>query len=375
MLRALALLALLTSAAASALNASITHGVLSITNEFVGNTTSAIGAVITKYFVAASPRPASAVILKNSSSGVYSYLTITGAYAADAAVSLTAQLVLVLDDAAFTVLPTFKSANDALFSAVKADDSAIVSPGGAARASVVCPLGGPQPTVVYAGQSPNFILDGLAVTNCGTDGGGAVHIEGLPMVIGGEVANCVINNSSRAIWTEKVQRVAVHGNTIAHTYQHTVDFDAFSSNSIAYNNTVSFSRQEAVFIEQGASFITVVDNDLGPSNGCGVAVYDNAIGALTHGHVIARNRIFNNSRGISVGSTSPRSGAPSADVFVTGNMLDGNGEGIHSNGGQIDTIYVANADADGMSAYTTTMGTAKNISFSDPLDRARVGTT
>ncbi len=156
-------------------------------------------------------------------------------------------------------------------------------------------------------------------------------------------------------------------------YTHTIDFDAFSSNSIAYNNTVSGSRQEAVFIEQAASYITVVDNDLGPGNACGVAVYNNAIDTATHGHVIARNRIFGNARGTSVGSTAPgHGGAAAADVFVVGNTLYNNSEGIHSNGGQVGTIYVANGDADGMSAFTTEVGTARNVSASDPLDRVRV---
>jgi hypothetical protein len=41
---------------------------------------------------------------------------------------------------------------------------------------------------------------------------------------------------------------------------------------------------------------------------------NNAIGSQTHGHVIARNRIFGNARGISVGSTAPKSGAPDADA-------------------------------------------------------------
>lgn len=369
--------ALSRAAAAGALNASITNGVLSITDAFVGNTTSAVNDVISKYFAGGAGRPAGAVSLKNSSSGVYSYLTVSGAYGADGVVNLTSQLVLVLADAHFTVLPTFKSAlySDAVFSAIRADDSAVVAPGGPATASVSCAAGGPMPAAVYAGQSANFVLDGLTIVNCGVDGGGGVHIEGLPMVDGGEVANCVIRNaSSRAIWTEKCNRVTIHGNVVSDAYAHTIDFDAFSGNSVAFNNTVSGSRQEAVFIEQGASNIVVVDNDLGPSNTCGVAVYNNAIKAATTGHVIARNRIFGNARGISVGSTAPRSGAPDTSVLVAGNSLWNNTEGLHTNGGQVGTVYAANADADGMSAFTTTMGNAKNISAADPIDRVRMST-
>jgi len=192
------------------------------------------------------------VSLKNSSSGVYSYLTLTGAYDADAGIALAPQLILVLAGAAITVLPTFAAASNAVISALHADDSGVVSPGGPAGASVACPAGGPMPAAVYAGQSANFVLDGLSISNCGLAGGGAVHIEGLPMVAGGEVANCnIVNASARAVWTEKCSRVTVHGNVVAGAHSHTIDFDAFSSNSCAFNNTVSGSRQEAVFIEQG----------------------------------------------------------------------------------------------------------------------------
>lgn len=105
------------TAAAGALNASITNGVLSITDAFVGKTTSAINNVIAKYFAGAGGRPAGDVSLRNSSSGVYSYLTLTGAYNADGVVNLTSQLVLVLADAHFTVLPTLKPGGAALQSA------------------------------------------------------------------------------------------------------------------------------------------------------------------------------------------------------------------------------------------------------------------
>ena len=129
-----------------------------------------------------------------------------------------------------------------------------------------------------------------------------------------------------------------------------------------------------MFVEQGASYITVIDNDLGPGNHAGVSVYNNAINSATSGHVIARNRIWGcTGSGIGVGSTAPRSGAADANVLVAGNILYNNsGQGIHTNGGQLGTIYVANDDADGMSLYTLHAGTAANISAADPYDRVRV---
>ena len=62
-----------------------------------------------------------------------------------------------------------------------------------------------------------------------------------------------------------------------------------------------------------------------------------------------------------------------ASVLVAGNALwDNGGQGLHTNGGQVGTLYVANEDADGASLYTLAAGSAANISFADPQDRVKV---
>jgi len=363
-------LALQLAPALHALNATLIDGVLTVPGsppKTIGTTTSGITAAIATVFPPATGGDAE-VILKNSSS-FYNYLTLTGAYTSDAPLLLVAGLALVLEDATITATTSSLPGSGALIAALSAPWSAVVGRG---VSRLVCnPSGGSQaPDGVYAAQSPGFVVDGITISDCGE----GVHLEGKPYVTGGEVANCLLSNTrGRAIWTEKISRAVIHGNTIVNASSHTIDFDAFSSNSIAYNNTVSGSRQEAVFIEQGATYITVVDNDLGPGNANGVGVYNNAIGSVTSGHVIARNRIFGNKRGVSVGSTAPRSGAEDASVLVAGNTLwDNEGQGIHTNGGQVGTMYVGNSDEDGAALYTLQAGTAANISFADPSDRVKV---
>jgi len=366
-----ALLALLLSAPAFALNASILHGIVTAPGAppyAIANLSSAIAAALGSIFNASSGAPdKGAVILKNSTS-FYDYLVISGTYHADATIALTPGLALVLEDATLAATTPSLTGGGALILAQRAPWSAVLGRGGARLACA--PSGGASaPYALHAAQSPGFVLDGVAISDCDS-----VHLEGVPFVTGGEVANCVITNSrGRAIWTEKISRAVIHGNTVTNASAHTIDFDAFSSNSVAYNNTVSQSRQEAVFIEQGATYITVVDNDLGPGNANGVGVYNNAIGAETAGHVIVRNRVFGNSRGVSVGSTAPHAGALAASVLVAGNALwDNGGQGLHTNGGQVGTMYVANDDADGASLYTLAAGSAANISFADPQDRVKV---
>ena len=157
--------------------------------------------------------------------------------------------------------------------------------------------------------------------------------------------------------------------------KHAIDFDAFSTHGVASNNTAWDNAQEALFIEQAASYITVAGNVFGPGNYVGIAVYNNAIGTATQGHVIVGNTVFGSlDAGISVGSTAPRSGAEDVGVTVIGNTLYGNaGQGIHANGGQTGTVYAGNADSDGMSHYAASALFAGNVTAFDPLDRVHVG--
>lgn len=353
------------------LNASIINGIVTAPGTppyAIANRSSAITAALGSIFNASgAPGGDPLRILKNSTS-FYDYLVLSGSYHADATIALTPGLALVLADATLAATTPSLPGGGALIVAQRAPWSAVLGRG-VARLACMPGGGASAPNALHAAQSPGFVLDGVAISDCDS-----VHLEGVPFVNGGEVANCVITNArGRAIWTEKISRAVIHGNTVVNASAHTIDFDAFSSNSVAYNNTVSQSRQEAVFIEQGATYITVVDNTLGPGNGNGVGVYNNAINAETAGHVIVRNRIFGNSRGVSVGSTAPHSGALAASVLVAGNALwDNSGQGLHTNGGQVGTLYVANDDADGASVYTLAAGSAANISFADPQDRVKV---
>ena len=371
-MQALVAAAILCALPSSALNATIINGVLTVPGQMprtIGNSSSNVSEAIASTFGSYSGAFGNASrILKNSTS-FYNYLELTGTYNADAPILLEPGLVLVLADATIRTEEASLQTPNALIAAVSAAWSAVVGRG---VARLICSPGGGEvaPKSVYASQSAGFVLDGLQISDCGS-----VHLNGSPFVTGGEVANCNMSNSrGQSVWLEKIARAVIHGNTITNASYHTIDADAFTSGALIMNNTVSFSREEAVFLEQGSSNVVVVDNDIGPGNARGIGVYNNAIGAPTSGHVIARNRIFGcTNAGVSVGSTAPKSGAPDENVLVAGNSLWSNaGQGIHSNGGQLGTVYVANADADGVSLYSLNgAGTAANLSFADPFDRVK----
>ena len=244
--------------ASSPFNASVTFGVLSAPGSppcVLGNTSSILSRGLSALFSSLSPN--ATLPLKNSTA-FYSYFTLTGAYHADAPLQLLPSVALVFSGASLTALPGF-NASQALISAAGAPFSAVVAPGGPATARISCPRGGPSPCGVRAEGSNGFVVDGLAIAGCGGGCGSAVHVRGAPFATGGEVAGCVITDSpARAVWTEACSGIVVHGNAINNTGAHTIDMDAYSSNVVVMNNTVAFSAQEAVFIEQGAQNCVVV---------------------------------------------------------------------------------------------------------------------
>jgi hypothetical protein len=54
-------------------------------------------------------------------------------------------------------------------------------------------------------------------------------------------------------------------------------------------------------------------------------------------------------------------------------LWDNNGTGLRTNGNQMGSLFVANADADGVAPWTVAGSVgAKNVSFTDPQDRVRL---
>ena len=357
-------------------NASVVDGTLTapgIAPCYLGNTTSQLSNALSSLY---SPlTPTFTLPLKNATS-FYSYFSIAGTYDADTTLQLLPSVALLFasSGASITVPSSFP---DALFviNATNAHYSAVIAPGGPSTASILCSPEGLGPGAVLAAGSDGFVIDGLRIVGCGGTAGSAIHVRGLPFSVGGEVANCdIFDAGSRAVWTESCSGVAIHGNFINNSMRHTIDQDAYSSNVVVYNNTVAWSGQEAVFIEQGATNIIVVDNDIGPGNSVGIAIYNNDFPKATAQHVIMRNRIFGCGKGISTGSGPHSEGQLVMGVIIAGNqMWNNNGTGFRTNGNQVGTLYFANDDADGITSSNLNGITAKNISFADPNDRVKIG--
>jgi len=366
------------------LNGTINSGHLYIEGEdrgSISNTFSSINAAISTYWSSLTP-PLNASVLSNANNS-YSFLELNGGnFIADESLVLPSNFILSLEDVDISPSPEFLPYR----SMIEINNtflSGVVSRGGPSMARFRCDDVIVSPGAVTSTNSSRVYVDGLDVFGCGHGNGGAIHFQGVPMTWGSftasglTVCNCNVRNSSRAIWTETVSGVSIHNNSLSYCSSHTLDFDAFTHYSVATNNIIfNNSAREGVFIEQGAVGITISGNRIGPGNGNGIAVYNNAMNISCGPHVIAGNVIFDNiNAGISLGSTAPKNGEPNVGVLVMGNTLFGNGgegkpQGYHTNGAQIGTIYASNANADGVSKFTQFEPfSAMNISIVDPMNR------
>ena len=369
--------------ALSALNATVVDGLLSIPTLNVSRTIpftfSALQGVVTTYFAAVTPPDArNGSALLNSISGFFSYLSVThGDWSVDAPLSLLPQLVLLLDDVVITPTPEFADARSwgGIIELNASHYAAVASPTRTAR--FVCNNASAAPAAVKSTESEHIVIDGLSVVGCGKTEGGGLHVQGTPRVwgpthVGGTIANCNVSFSSRGIWLEQMIRMSIVNNTLYMNHDHTLDFDAFTTDCVASGNHISDSREEAIFIEQGSSGHIIAGNVLGPNNSAGVAIYNNDMNITCGPHVIVANEIFGNREGVGVGSTAPRSGTADNGNRIIGNHIHDNGvgdkpQGVHTNGAQVGTEYAANDNADGVSAFTQKFF-QPNISFVDPLD-------
>lgn len=319
----------------------------------------------------AVPAKGSMLVSGLAPAGALSFVFLSGAWVGDEPLLVPPQTVFVLGG--FTLTASASLENDApLILANRSAYSAVVAPLG--DAALLCQ--GENVRGVLALQSAFFTLSGLRLEDCGgrntSTCSSAVHIKGAPFVSGAQVFNNRILGGCRAIWMQTCSRVFIHSNVIINASKHTIDFDSYAKDSVVWNNSVSFSAQEAVFLEQGASAIVVVGNVLGPGNWVGLAVFNFDFPLATQNHFVVGNLIFGSLRyGIAVGSFLPTNASQkTASVNIWSNTLRNNSVGIHANGGQTSTLYFSNDDTQGFYYTALALKGDSAVAF-DPLGTAR----
>jgi len=164
---------------------------------------------------APAPAPPASFMLLNAADapGTLSFLSLSGAWAADETLFVPRQVVVALADGA-ELAATAQLAGSVVFA--NGSYSALVAPGGVAGgARVAC--GGLPVRGVYALGASGFVLDGVTVDGCGggaANCSAAVHFVGAPVTSVAEVARSRIVGGCRGVWLQMVSRVFIHESEI-----------------------------------------------------------------------------------------------------------------------------------------------------------------
>jgi len=402
------------------LNASIVNGWLTVNGvkSYVGTTSSAINAVIGKYFPVSSYTQMT-INVKNdvwlNGNNKLNYLTITGDYTADVPIILPHQFILVMDNARLEATPTFPEIptkwtliNGANVTGNPVPDTnvlsisktwhaiivmqakyfnGVVSPNGPSSAYIGCskmpphlkddPYVGPAGILMYAGGAS--YIDGITVDNCGQNNGNIV-LYGTGR---SEVSNCVLKNSRcRGVWVIIMSYTVIHDTEIFGSAKFGIDYDANAGPlSVTYRNNIHDNAYQGVFIEQGATQAIVNDNEL-YKNSVGVSFYNNLFAQLCADHVVLSNNIHGSTvGGVNIGSLNDQIVGfwPTTDTYVIGNTIydnylsqqqnDAKRAGITSNGAIYGVVIMANSDNNGMDPTIVSTMQRGTLIVIDPLKR------
>jgi len=403
-------------------NATIVNGHLTIfgVTSYVGTYSSNINSVIMQYFPK-TPYKQMVVHTEDTvwmnSSVALSYLTLVGNYTADVPIVLPNQFILVMDGASLNAVPDFPT-NKKSFSmggvtvmgnphpdtnelSISATNwaiivmnnvyySGVVSPGGPSQAYIGCrsmPFHSVAdivvgPAGVYTSGAGATIIDGIHIDNCGLNNGN-VALYGTSR---SEVANCVLQDArTRGLWVLIMAFSIIHDNEIFGSMKFGLDLDANAGPvSLVYKNYIHDNSYQGVFIEQGAQFSVVNDNDL-PRNQNGVSFYNNLFAQYCSDSVILSNKCYESTgAGINVGSLNDNIIGywPTTDTYIVGNMAYDNGKlvpikqekmkyGFNSNGPAHGIFLIANSDSQGQGQAMWKFMNGGAV-ISDPLQRMKV---
>lgn len=190
----------------------------------------------------------------------------------------------------------------------------------------------------------------VGCTRCSVRGIRGISDNHIIAVNGGsenEIANNDVGpGKGRCIWTLVTSRAMVHSNSVHDCASHALDFDAYTSDSIAYNNTCTGNGHEGIFVEETAKRNVIVGNTLHGNAGSGVGLYANVVGPVMQ-NVVLGNTISNNGVGITAGGMGHDPMKHSEGNLFVANSIFGNTEGanIHHGDSQGD-LWMSNENSD-----------------------------
>lgn len=226
------------------------------------------------------------------------------------------------------------------------------------RFAALVAINGSQYSAVLGGNynaSGDNGYSGISVVNSTACTVKGVHVSSdiNGIVVHASQRNDIVGNDIgpgkfRGIWSLVAGRNTFRENHIHDCQGHALDFDAYTTNSLAYQNTVTGAAiAEGIFVEETATDNMVVGNTVS-NNHNGIGVYSNVVGPVK-GNMIVGNIATKNTRyGISSGGVGHEPFKHSDHNLFVGNQISGNAapSNIHHGATQGD-LWINNINSDG----------------------------
>lgn len=270
----------------------------------VGNFTSQIQKHVFPLFENITKENWMNVSMINQSSGLR-YLKMTGDYEADVPLRLPSLFCLMLngsisDAANFTFGATKHSA------AVPSEFAALVTMNSTWYSAVI---GGTYDSTRHLSTQAQAITIVSGNRNTIRQVRARSHFSSAIGIYQGstnEISGCDVGGdsetsiSARGIWTLATERSLIHNNRVHHCASHALDFDAYTSFSVAYSNICESNGEEGIFVEETAHD-NVIASNLCRKNRNGIGVYSNAVGPVARNMFVGNIVEDNDGYGITCG--------------------------------------------------------------------------
>ena len=158
----------------------------------------------------------------------------------------------------------------------------------------------------------------------------------------------------------------MHDNHVHHAGAHALDFDAYTSRSVCYNNLCEDNREEGIFVEETAHDNVIVANTC-RRNGNGIGVYSNAVGPVANNFFIGNQLSANLAFGLTAGGYGHTANKHSEGNVFVANTGTGNVRGMNPMHGSVHGDYwIGNTDDAANGTWYTTPAASANVSMFEP---------
>ncbi|GMH53681.1 hypothetical protein TL16_g01501 [Triparma laevis f. inornata] len=322
------ILSLLAQTSQASQTSFITDGWSSSSASFVGNFTSQLQFFIDSNFDPVTEDDYVSTSLVNGEN-LLRKLTLYGTYLVDVPLNLPSLFVLELSDNA-KIFPAenLTLTGSARFAAmVQLNNTYFSAVTGGTIDGTSIPTTDPDKgymAISITGGSKNAVRNVRALANNSFSVIGindSPHAEVADSVVGGSPSLGML--STRCIWTLSTSHALVHDNHVSFCSMHALDFDAYTSSSVAWSNLCEYNGQEGIFLEETADHCVLFNNTC-RENENGISIYSNEVGPVTSNFILQNSITKNKRNGLSSGGLAKDDVHTSLQNVFAKNYVSGN---------------------------------------------------